>query len=142
MLQRWHFLLRTPLSSSEKEEWKQRLFHQLAGWHTHGRPIEWTMEFLWNQIIQITARSPISGCAIDTLFRAVRAVAGPALLGTEWVPILLEGKVITKKFYEIIEMYQSGAWVPTWRIIQMDEEGIQILPLDESALAIHLRRCE
>lgn len=141
MQRRWHFLLAAPLSAEEKAALLEALQTQLKGWHSHGQAIPWSADVLYDQLLEISAHIPVSGCAIDTLFRTVQNVlieTGLHPLSTDWVLVLEKGKTFTKKFYEIVDMYRAGQWKPEWRILQPGEMGVVELPLEASYLAIHL----
>lgn len=130
-----------PLTPEKQAELLQALSVALRDWQTHGRPILWRALVQYNQILEVSAESPVSGCAIDELFRTVKAITaaqGLRLLPTDWVLVVSEGKSFSKKFYEIIEMKKAGAWDPTWRIVETSTGEIKVVPLEESGLAIHL----
>lgn len=130
-----------PLIPEKQAELLQALSVGLRDWRTHGRPVIWSATVQYNQILEVSAESPISGCATDELFRTVKAITaaqGLRILPTDWVLVISEEKSFSKKFYEIIEIQRSGAWDPAWRIVETDTGGIKALPLEESRLAIHL----
>lgn len=113
----------------------------LQNWHTHGKAIPWSADVLYDQLLEIKAHIPVSGCAIDTLFRTVQNAlieTGLQTLPTDRVLVLEKEKTFTKKFYEIVDMYRAGQWDPEWRILQPGEMGVVELPLEASYLAIHL----
>lgn len=130
-----------PLPSEKQSELLQALSVGLRDWQTHGRPIIWRARIHYNQILEVSAGSPVSGCATDELFRTIKAIAaaqGLHILPTDWVLVVSEGKSFSKKFYEIIEMKKAGTWNPAWRIVETSAEEIKVVPLEESKLAIHL----
>lgn len=133
-----------PLTPEKQTELLQALSAGLQEWRTHGRPVIWTATVQYNQILEVSAGTPVSGCATDTLFRTVKAITaaqGVSILPTDWVLVISEEKSFTKKFYEIIDIQRSGAWDPAWRVVETDTGGIKALPLEESRLAIHLSQC-
>ncbi|MCS7189741.1 MAG: hypothetical protein RMJ66_03450 [Bacteroidia bacterium] len=141
MLRRWHFLLADQLTSDKKEIFQRHLEEALKDWHTHGRPLSWKVEFPYSQYIQLICYGNPSGCAIDKLHRAVNESALAchlSILSTEWVGIICFDFIITKKFYEIIKIWQEGNWDPSWRIIEVSEEGLREVRLEESYLSVHL----
>lgn len=141
MQRRWHFLLADPLTPEQQRDLIQALSESLQDWRAHGRPITWNAKVWYDQILEITATSPVSGCATDELFRTVKAIIAAqklTLLPTDHLLVLSEGKSFTKKFHEIIEMHRVGTWVPSWRIVEMRSDGLEALPVERSMLAIHL----
>lgn len=114
----------------------------LKNWHTHGRPVHWEVSFPFRQFIEISTQETLSGCSIDTLFRAIQEAtrtAGILLLSTEWVAVWNGEKVITKKFYEIVKSHEEGRWPESWQLLEPAAEGIRKVPLSESRIAIHLK---
>ena len=136
MSQKWYFLLREPISEGEKETWEARIREALRGWNAHGRPIAFEVHFPYNHYVAITARSPISGCAIDHLFRTLLPLLNP--LPTEYLLILEDKKVTTKTFYEIIKQKSNGEWGSDWRVVEVVGDALLERRLEESSLAVHL----
>lgn len=136
MQRRWHFLLAEPLTPQREAELRAALSEALQDWNSHGRPISWELNFPYGHFVEVIAKGPVSGCATDALFRAVLPLAQP--LPTDWIAILHEGNIFTKKFYEIVNSYKVGAWPAEARLLEPGAEGIQVVPIEESRLRVHL----
>ncbi|MCX7980933.1 MAG: hypothetical protein N3A68_07820 [Bacteroidia bacterium] len=143
MARRWQFLVARPLTPPEKKLLETLLKEALGDWHTHGRPISWEVSFPYDHFIEIATSSPISGCAIDTLFRTLHTLLpqnGFALLPTDHLAILdmVNDFIFTKKYNEIIKSWQEGTWPETHYLLEPSDEGVNAVPLTKSRLAIHL----
>jgi hypothetical protein len=142
MWRKWHFLAAEPFSEVQESQLRTALQMLLKNWHTHGRPVHWEVSFTVRQFIEISTQETLSGCSIDTLFRAIQEAArtaGILLLSTEWVAVWNGEKVITKKFYEIVKSHEEGRWPESWQLLEPAAEGIRKVPLSESRIAIHLK---
>lgn len=129
------------LPEAEVGHLQESLQKALRDWKSHGRPIPWTMRLYYNQILEILAEGEVSGCATDTLFRAVKQVMKALsipLLPTDQVLIIDNGNTFLKNFYEIIKSYREGQWKPSWRVVEMGADGVSEKPVEESSLRIHL----
>lgn len=114
----------------------------LSQWKSHGRPIQASISFPFNHIIEIVADSPVSGCAIDELFRHIHQAVkdeGLTLLPTEFVLVFLDGNIFSENFYEIIKKYKSGNWPSAARVVDIGPEGVKLVSVENSRIAIHLR---
>ncbi len=132
------------LTPAEAAALSQHLHAALQGWQTHGRPIAYQINFPYSHFIEVVTQEPISGCATDALWRTVFETLhrqGLRPLPTDWVAIEDGGNIFTKNFSEIKKLYCSGAWPPSWRVIEAHETGLRAVPLLESALAVPLRLC-
>ncbi|MDW8417340.1 MAG: hypothetical protein RML92_07330 [Bacteroidia bacterium] len=142
MLRRWHFLLARPLSDNQKTALHSRLMIFLSQWSSHGRPVRAEVSFPFNQIIEVATEDSVSGCAIDELFHYIHEVVKDmalTLLPTDYVCVFLDGIIFSEKFYEIIKKYKAGDWPPEARIVDMDQAGVRLVPIEHSRIAIHLK---
>jgi hypothetical protein len=135
MMRRWHFLLKAPLTPSEKAHLEKRLQETLQNWQSHGRPIAFEVTFPFDHFVAVTALTPVSGCAIDELFRKLLPLLNP--LPSDYLAILSKDKVFIKSFYEIIKLKNEGHWEATWRLIEVVGDSLEVRPLEESGLRVH-----
>lgn len=125
-----------PLTPEREARLRQALTEALRNWNSHGRPIAWEVRFPYGRFVEIIAEGPVSGCATDTLFRAVLALAQP--LPSEYVCTVVGENIFVEKFYEIVKRYRAGEWPEAGKVIEARAEGLQAVPLQESRLRIHL----
>ncbi len=108
----------------------------LQGWNAHGRPVIFEVHFPYDHYVAITALSPVSGCAIDQLFRTLLPLLNP--LPTHYIAIRKNEKIEIKTFYEIIKLKSEGQWQEGWRVIEVVGDELLERSLEESGLAVHL----
>lgn len=113
-----------------------RIREALQGWSAHGQPITFKVHFPYYHYVAITALSPVSGCAIDQLFRTLLPLINP--LPTHYLAIRKGEKMEIKTFYEIIKLKNEGRWREGWRVIEVVGDELLERPLEESGLAVHL----
>ncbi|MEN2992759.1 MAG: hypothetical protein ABDH91_04315 [Bacteroidia bacterium] len=142
MAQKWHFLLSAPLEASQRAALAEALRAHLADWRAHGRPVSYTLAFPYGWFIEVAVEDPLTGCAIDALFRRVQsatAVVGLSLCSSEWVLVVDGDNTFIEKFYEIVKKYRLGQWPPERKVVEVRPEGLRCCALEASYLAIHLR---
>ena len=78
----WVFLLSRSVSGDEQKSIRTGLEEFFKTWNAHGAPVEGAAEFLHGQFLLIVASkdTEVSGCSIDSLFRAVKEICGEASL--------------------------------------------------------------
>lgn len=72
----WVFLVDRPILEEEQESIRAALSEFFKSWNAHGAPVNGAAEFTHGQFLLITASkdTQVSGCSIDSLFRAVKEI--------------------------------------------------------------------
>jgi len=74
MVNKWIYPLKNKLTHTEKEVIFNELNQNLKDWNSHGKPIQYSVQMLFNQVIIIEAITETSGCSIDYLQKKVYEV--------------------------------------------------------------------
>lgn len=101
----WYFPLSRPLSLSEIAKFTAGLSQFLESWVAHRVPVRSAAEIIAQQVVVVGADPSavaVSGCAIDSLFRAVKSLAA-----TFDVQLLDEGHVFFRKAGDLMALTRS-----------------------------------
>lgn len=111
MTNRWFFPLEKALNPEQRQLFLKEIESSLQGWETHGEPIFYNVDLLYNQILLIEAITPVSGCAIDNLYKRIHACLNAnrhKVLPYHFVFFLQDGKLNYFDFREIEKHLQTG----------------------------------
>lgn len=84
MVNKWIFPLNKKLEENEQLLIEDMIKRELKDWNAHGKPVEYHLNILFQQIIIIKALNQTSGCSIDSMQKKIRNLVHE--LGYEVLP--------------------------------------------------------